>query len=445
MPYTANSAAEQERMLAALGWRDFDAMWDAVGIGDPVPEFKLSAGLSEFEVSRRLRQLAARNSVELVSFLGGGYYDHLIPAAVDALSGRAEFYTAYTPYQPEASQGTLQAIYEYQSLICRLTAMEAANASLYDGGTALFEAIMMAARITRRRKAVISRAVSPIFRRMVACYCANLDVELVEVPEAGLGSNLAALGEAIDGDTACVLVQYPNFFGALEDFSALTAQAHARKALAVASVYPIALALARPPGEMDFDIVTGEGQSLGLPLSFGGPYLGFMAVKLEHVRKMPGRVVGRTADEQGREGFVLTLQTREQHIRRAQATSNICSNESLCALRAAIYLSLTGKEGLREVAALAAAKACFLRGELARIAGVKPVGGEPFFNEFVVELPLDAAEVAGRLIDRGFAAGFPLGRYYPERANQLLVAVTEKRSREELKNFATAMEAVLWK
>ncbi len=432
-------------MLAALGYRSIEDMWAATGVETPVPALNLPDGLSEFEVDTRLRALAAKNSVELVNFLGAGYYDHLIPAAVDALSGRSEFYTAYTPYQPEASQGTLQAIYEYQSMICRLTGMPAANASLYDGGTALFEAIMMAIRITRRRKAVISEAVSPIFRRMVRCYCANLDVELVEIPAHALDSNTTALAGAIDDRTACVLVQYPNFFGTVEDFSALTAACHAKKALAVASTYPIALALLTPPGEMDFDIVTGEGQSLGLPLSFGGPYLGFMAVKTEHMRKMPGRVVGRTSDNRGRDGFVLTLQTREQHIRRESATSNICSNESLCALRAAIYMALTGKAGLVEVAELAAAKAVFLHDELVKIPGVSAVEPVPFFNEFVVELEMDAAEAAGRLIDRGFAAGFPLGRYYPERRHQLLIAVTEKRTREELKNFANAMEAVLWK
>lgn len=443
MPYIANTEQDQREMLREIGCGSFDEMWRKVGVDRPAPDFKLASGQSEFEVTSALRQLAARNAYSLVNFLGAGYYDHLIPAAVGEITGRTEFYTAYTPYQPEASQGTLQAIYEYQSMICRLTAMPVANASLYDGGTALFEAMMLAIRVTGKRRAVISEAVSPIFRRMIRCYGSNLDVEIVEVPAGADDSVPGRLLEAVTDDTACVLVQYPNFFGTLEDFSAFTAAVHARKALAVCSTYPIALALVSPPGEMGFDIVTGEGQSLGIPLSFGGPYLGFMAVTEKLMRKMPGRVVGRTADGQGREGFVLTLQTREQHIRRENAMSNICSNENLCALSALVYLACVGRQGLLDVASRSAANAVFARKELLKIAGVEAVGGSAFFNEFIISLPGDAAEIVGRLIDRGYAAGFPLGRYYPERQNQLLVAVTEKRTREEIKHLAAALEGVL--
>lgn len=445
MPYIANTEAETKEMLAAVGCRSFDELWSRAGLDFPAPELRLGPRASEYEVSRKLRRLAAKNAVDLVNFLGLGYYDHLIPATVGAITGRNEFYTAYTPYQPEASQGTLQALYEYQSMIARLTAMPVANASLYDGGTALFEAMMLAVRVTRRRRAVISEAVSPIYRRMLRDYARNLDVELIEVPVGpGASSEPAALLAAVDDRTAAVIVQYPNVFGTIEQWTEFNNAVHARGALSAVSTYPIALALLTPPGEMAFDIVTGEGQCLGIPLSFGGPYLGFMAVREPLLRKIPGRLVGRTVDRDGREGFVLTIQTREQHIRREQATSNICSNENLCALAATVYLASLGKNGLIEAATLCASKAAFARSELLRIRGVEPVGSEAFFNEFVVRLPIDAAEAAGLLIDRGFAAGFPLGRYYPGRPNELLVAVTEKRTREEIKNLANALEAVLW-
>ena len=445
MPYIANTDSDRAAMLAAVGCRDIDELWAKAGVAEPQPQFHaLPGGRSEHEVFTHLKALAARNSSGLVNFLGGGYYDHIIPAAVGEITGRSEFYTAYTPYQPEASQGTLQAIYEYQSSICRLLAMPVANASLYDGGTALFEAMMMAVRITRKRKAVISGAVSPIFREMVRCYSDNLDVELVVVPPGSTDSAQDALAAAVDADTACVMVQYPNVFGALEDWTDVVGKAHAKKALAVCSTYPLALAAVKPPGEMGFDIVTGEGQCLGIPLSFGGPYLGIMATREAHMRKMPGRLVGRSVDHDGRGGFVLTLQAREQHIRRAAAMSNICSNENLCALSALVYMSCLGQSGLEEVARLCASKAVYARELLCKIDGVEPVGDMPFFNEFVLRLPCDASDVAGRMVEKGYAAGFPLGRYYHNRKDQLLVAVTEKRSREEIKGLATAMEAVLW-
>ncbi len=446
MPYIANTAEDVQAMLSAIGCRDVDEMWSKAGLPPERPSLEnFPRGRSEHEVYRHLQGLAAKNATHLVNFLGSGYYDHIIPAAVGEITGRAEFYTAYTPYQPEASQGTLQAIYEYQTAICRLTGMEVANASLYDGGTALFEAMMMSVRITRKRRAVLSRAVSPIFREMIRCYSRNLDVELVEVPpNDGSDSSQAAIAEAVDDKTACVIVQYPNVFGVVEDWTSVVDKIHAKKALVVCSTYPLALALLRPPGEMGFDIVTGEGQSLGIPLSFGGPYLGIMATTEKHMRKMPGRIVGRTNDAQGRTGYVLTLQAREQHIRREGAMSNICSNESLCALAALAYLCCVGKEGLRKVASLCAAKAVFAKELLTSIKGVEPVGDSPFFNEFVIKLPCDASDVVGKLVDKGYAAGFPLGRYYKSRKNQLLVAVTEKRTREEIKGLATAMEAVLW-
>lgn len=445
MPYIANTDQDRKTMLKEIGFNSMAELWKNAGIDEPVPSLNdIPHGMSEYEVSSYLNRLSLQNATDLVNFLGSGYYDHIIPAAVSEITGRSEFYTAYTPYQPEASQGTLQAIYEYQSAICRLTGMPVANASMYDGGTALFEAMMLAVRATRKRQAIISGSVSPIFREMVRCYSSNLDVELIEIESGATCSNQQAIIEAVSDQTACVLVQYPNVFGTIEDWTDTIGKIHEKKALAVCSTYPIALALLKTPGEMGFDIVTGEGQSLGIPLSFGGPYLGFMAVQTKLMRKIPGRIAGRTVDSKGTEGFVLTLQAREQHIRRAGAMSNICSNENLCALTAIAYLSCVGKEGLIRIAELCAAKANFARQELLKIKNVEAVGDTPFFNEFAISLPLDASEVVGRMIDKGFAAGFPLGRYYSDRKNQLLVAVTEKRTREEIKAFANALEAVIW-
>ena len=442
MPYVPLTNAERAEMLAQVGVASMAELWRRVLGPEPAADFRaLPSGRSELAVARHISDLAARNATDLTCFVGSGFYDHFIPAAVSAVAGRSEFCTSYTPYQPEISQGTLQAIYEYQSAICRLTAMEVANASLYDGGTALFEAMMMGVRITGRRRAVLLGSVSPIYREMLACYCRNLDLELVVTPPRSQ-ADLAEVIELLTPDAACVIVQYPNVFGVVEDWRPLASAAAARGVVSVCSAYPIALAALTPPGDMGFDIVTGEGQSLGLPLSFGGPYLGFMATWLRHVRKMPGRICGRTVDAAGAPGFVLTLQTREQHIRRERATSNICTNQGLCALRALAYLTFVGKQGLVRVAELCAAKAAFARAQLLAIPGVSGAA-DPFFNEFVVRLPHDAAEVVGRMIERGFAAGFPLGRYFPKRRNELLVAVTEKRTREDVRGLAVALEAVL--
>lgn len=446
MPYIANTDEDRREMLAVIGVDSIDTLWQHAGVDMPAPDLSaIPEGRSEYEVNRYLAGLADRNAHHLTCFIGSGFYDHIIPAAVAEITGRGEFYTSYTPYQPEASQGTLQAIYEYQSTICRLTGMEVANASLYDGGTALFESIMMAMRLNHRRKAVLAGTVSPIYREMIRCYSQNLDIELVviEPPDDGTSSNIDALKAALDDTTACVVVQYPNVFGTLEDWEELVEYAHQRGIIAACSVYPTALSLARTPGEMGFDILTGEGQSLGIGLSFGGPYLGFMATTKKFMRKMPGRIVGRTVDTEGRDGFVLTLQAREQHIRRENAMSNICTNEGLCALAAVVYLSCIGRSGFEEVGRLCAAKACFAREQLLAIPGIEPVDQAGFFNEFVVRLPIDAAELVGLMIDKGFAAGFPLGRYYPKRRNDLLVAVTEKRTREEIRALAVAMEAAL--
>ncbi len=441
--FCAASEQDKKELLQATGAKTFDELFKDIPSDLQTDDFALPGGCSELEVLQALRKLAARNSSALVNFCGAGFYDHFIPAAVDALSSRGEFYTAYTPYQPEAAQGTLQAIYEYQTDMTRLTGMEVSNASLYDGGTALFEGLMMALRITGRGKVLIDEGVSPIYRTMLRCYTRNLSIQYEEIPLAqGLADREAFAGK-LTQEVGAIVVQNPNFFGCLDDLSGLVQQAHAVGALAVFSSYPLALGLLKTPGAMGADIVTGEGQSLGLPLSFGGPYLGFMTTLKKHARKMPGRIVGATQDAQGRRGYVLTLQAREQHIRREKATSNICTNEALCALRAHMYLSLMGRQGLLEVAQRCAALAAYAHKRLCAIRGVRPAFEQPFFNEFSLALPRDASDVVSALIEEGLAAGFPVGRYYKGLENVLLLAFTEKRTKEEIDVLAARMEGAL--
>lgn len=443
MPYITNTDQQRAEMLNAIGLTAEDLFAD-------IPKellcgtLNLPDGLSEQQVRTRLAELAAKNYIHLTCFLGGGFYDHFIPSAVYDLAGRSEFYTAYTPYQPEISQGTLQATYEFQSMICRLTDMEAANASMYDGGTALYEAMMMALRLTRRNKIIMDDSLNPIYRVMIQSYTRNLNIELIETTNVEGLANREAILAALDDKTAAVMVQNPNFFGCIDDFSDIAQAAHDKGALLIASCYPIALGILKTPGAMGADIVTGEGQSLGLPMSFGGPYLGFMATRKQYIRQLPGRIVGQTTDHQGRRGFVLTLQTREQHIRRDKATSNICSNEALCALIALIYVSLLGKEGLKQTAQLCADKASYAYQRLTAIPGVRPhFHAKWFFNEFVIDLPHDAADVVAKLIEKGYAAGFPLSRYYKGMDNAILIAVTEKRTKQQIGMLAEELEAIL--
>jgi len=442
MQFTANTDAQRAAMLEAIQVSSVDELFADIPAGLAVDRLDLPPGRSENEVFDRLHAVS-RSNASLTCFLGGGFYDHFIPAAVDALAARGEFATAYTPYQPEAAQGTLQAIFEYQSAICRLTGMEVANASLYDGGTALYEAAMMAIRITGRSRILLDSGVNPIYRNMLYCYTSNLSIDFEEIDVAHGQTDRDSVRRALTDETAAVILQNPNFFGAVDDLTDVVDVAHERGCLAVVSAYPVSLGLLKPPGAMGADIVTGEGQSLGIPLSFGGPYLGFMATRLKHVRKMPGRLAGMTEDVNGKRGFVLTLQAREQHIRREKAVSNICSNESLCALRAVVYLSLLGRQGFRELALTCARKAEYAKSRLAGIDGVEVKKSAPTFNEFTLELPGDAADVVARMIDKGFAAGFPLGRYYPGMENYLLVAITERRTREEIGMYAEALESVL--
>ena len=443
MNYVPHTDKDRAEMLKTIGVKSIDDLFRDIAPALRPKSFDIPEGKSEFEVCRFIHKLAKKNATDLINFVGAGFYDHYIPAAVDALASRSEFYTAYTPYQPESSQGWLQAIYEYQTAIGELTGLDVANASLYDGGTALYEAAMMAVRLTGRHKIIVDQGVNLIYRTMLYTYTSNLSIEFVETSVVHGQSSREEIFKHLDNKTAAVIIQNPNFFGAIDDYTDMVEKAHAVGALAVISAYPIALGMLKTPGEMGFDIATGEGQSLGIPLSFGGPYLGFMAAKIEHVRQMPGRIVGATVDTDGKRGFVLTLQTREQHIRREKATSNICSNEALCALRAVIYLSLMGKTGLKELAELNYDKAEFAKGILEKIPGVTVKRTSPTFNEFTVCLPRNADDTVHRMIDKGFAAGFPLGRFYKGMDNYLLMAVTEKRTREELLKFRDSLEAVL--
>ena len=442
-PYITNTPKEIEQMLSSIGVDSIDALFADIKPEHRLKSFDLPQGLSEYEVVRHLTSLSLKNNVHVVPFIGGGFYDHYIPSAVSSLTSRGEFYTAYTPYQPECAQGTLQALFEYQSSMCALTGMDVSNASLYDGGTALYEAMMMAIRITGRNKVIMDGGVSPIYRKILKTYTHHLSYEFQETPVVHGQSSREEIYRLLDNDTAVVILQNPNFFGAIDDLTDIIQKAHSVGALALISVYPISLGLLKTPAQMGADIVTGEGQSLGLPLNFGGPYLGFMCARKKYIRKMPGRIVGETLDSKGQRCFVNTLQAREQHIRREKATSNICTNVSLCALQAAIFMAVVGKNGLTAMAQLNLDKAEYAKQLLSKIKGVEVKRSSPTFNEFTVHLPKDASQVVAAMMKKGFAAGFPLGRYYPGMERYLLVAVTEKRTKEEIDRYAKALQEVL--
>ncbi|MBP9854004.1 MAG: aminomethyl-transferring glycine dehydrogenase subunit GcvPA [Candidatus Omnitrophica bacterium] len=443
MPYIANTDQEVQAMLKVIGVSSIDELFADIKDVHKPKSFRLPNGLSEFEVIKKLRKLSLKNSADLTPFIGGGYYDHYVPSAIGAVISRGEYYTAYTPYQPEVAQGTLQALYEFQSSICALTGMEAANASLYDGGTALFEAAMMSFRITGRSKIIVDGGVSPIYRKILYSYTNNLNFEFKETPVVHGQSDREQIFKLLDKNTSAVILQNPNFFGAIDDHTDIVKKAHELGILVIQSVYPIALGLMKTPREMDVDIATGEGQSLGLPLNFGGPYLGFMTTKKEYIRKMPGRIVGQTLDQNGKRCFVNTLQAREQHIRREKATSNICTNVSLCAVQAGMFMSFMGKTGFKELATVNFQKAEYAKQLIDQIDGVEVKKSSPTFNEFTVYLPVDASLVAEKMISKGFAAGFPLGRYYKSMERYMIVAVTEKRSKDEINHYVQALRETL--
>lgn len=400
--------------------------------------------LSEIELLARFERMATRNcGAPRASFVGAGAYSHYIPTIVDHIISRSEFFTAYTPYQPEISQGTLQAIFEFQTLVCQLTAMDVANASMYDGSTALAEAVLMAERVTKRSKVIACGAVHPEYLEVCKTYVQHAGIELQHIdfdPELGQTSAIAA---ALDDKTAAIIVQTPNFFGCIEDVSTLAEQAHAAGALLIVAITEaISLGLLRPPGACGADIVVAEGQSFGVPLSFGGPYVGLFATREKYARQIPGRLVGEAYDKEGRRGFVLTLATREQHIRREKATSNICTNEGLIALAATVYLETMGRRGLQEVALQCAHKAAYAAKRISELKGFSLPFTAPRFNEFVVRSPIPAAELLGRLAaEWSINGGLALSRYLPERSNDFLVCVTEINSRAEIDALVEGLRA----
>ena len=444
MRYTLHTAGEIEHMLGVIGAGSVDELFKSIPANvQQECRLELPGPLSEMEAAELAESLARQNydPGSVVSFLGGGAYDHYIPAAIDHLLSRSEFYTCYTPYQAEVSQGTLQAIYEYQSLITRLTGMEIANASGYDGASVTADAALMACALKRGRgRILVSASLNPAYRRVVETYNFGGDRKVETVPSQDGATDIRALKKMLDSDCACLIVQNPDFFGIVENTAELCRAAHEAGALMIVTGDPIALGVIVSPGEADADIAVGEGQSLGVPQSYGGPYLGYFATREEFKRQLPGRLVGLTEDNKGRAGYVLTLQTREQHIRREKATSNICTNQSLLALAATIYLSLLGPGGLRKVAELCLEKAHYLAERIAGLPGWKLAWpGQPFFKEFAVESPLPAAKVIQRLLKKNILAGIDLGKFDKHNRGKLLIAVTERRTREQLDAFVEAL------
>ncbi len=452
MTFIPISAADREAMLAAMGVQDAAELWSTIPaellLRRPLD---LPPRLTEMEARRELEQLAARNASAAThaSFLGGGAYDHYVPSAVNHLLLRSEFYTAYTPYQPEVAQGTLQAIYEFQTLVCELTGMEVANASLYDGGSALGEAALMAAAVTRRPKLLVSEGVNPAYRQVVATYNRGPGRPIVPVPLGADGrTDAAVLARRLDGETAGLLVQSPGFYGVVEDLPALAEAVHAAGALLAVCADPFSLGVLEAPGKLGADIVVGEGQGLGNALSLGGPYVGFFATRKQHIRQMPGRIIGRSVDSEGRPAFVMVLQTREQHIRRERATSNICTNQGLNALAATLYLSLVGKTGFLEASRACFQKAHYAAQRVRRLPGYALALDGPFFNEFAVKTPVAPSAICREGLAAGLLAGIPLdehplrhelGGSAPDPNRTLLVAVTEKRTRAEIDRFVEVL------
>ena len=446
MRYIPNSPEERTEMLREVGLGSPEQLFDTIPADILLRDhLKIPEALSEIELLAHFDRLAAQNAAaRRPSFLGAGAYSHYSPTVVDALIQRSEFFTAYTPYQPEVSQGTLQAIFEFQTLVCQLTGMEVANASMYDGSTALAEAVLMAERVTRRRRVVVSPALHPEYLAVAETYVAHAGIELVRgnFDEA---AGLSTFDDAqIDDSTAAIVVQSPNFFGCVEELQQLSERAHKAGALLVVCVTEaISLGLLKPPGACGADIVVAEGQSFGVPLSFGGPYVGLFATRERYARQIPGRLVGVAYDKQGRRGFVLTLATREQHIRREKATSNICTNEGLIALAATIYLETMGRRGLQEVAVQCAQKAAYAARQIGALEGFSLPYPAPRFNEFVVRAPVEAAGLLERLAsEHGITGGLALSRYTPERANDLLVCVTEINTRAEIDALVAGLKEV---
>lgn len=447
MQYLPLTPQDEKEMLARIGVASFEELLDKVIPKDLQyhGDISMPAGVSESEIRKIISALAGRNfgSDEYLSFMGAGVYDHYIPAVIDSLISRSEFYTAYTPYQPEVSQGTLQTIFEYQSVICELTGMDASNASMYDGGSALAEACHMACAIKGRGKVILSDLIHPMYQRIVRTYTRECGIEIIQCPSANGVTDAGKLKDLVDGETSCVCIQQPNFYGFLESAAAIEKIVHGPGALFISVVDPISLGVVKPPGEYNADIVVGEGQAMGVPQGFGGPLLGIFAAKKEFIRSMPGRIVGETTDVDGKRGFVLTLQTREQHIRREKATSNICTNEALMALCALIYLCTLGKQGIIEVGNLCLSKSHYLRDRLKELKGIRVAYEPEFFKEFLVEVDRPAREVLDALLEQKIFGGVPLSMFDEQEKNRFLVAVTEKRTKKELDTYIAALSHIL--
>ena len=449
MPFIPHTEPDIKAMLASIGAKSIDALFDEIPAG--LKSGKLTAvgdGLNEMQVSRLMNERAALD-VPLLNFIGAGAYEHHIPSAVWQIATRGEFYSSYTPYQAEASQGTLQVLYEYQTMIASLTGMDVSNASMYDGASGLAEAILMAVRAHKSsRRVLLPATVSPLYRNVVRSIVRLQDIELVEIPlDVSTGTtDIKALQKHAGGDFAALVIPQPNFFGALEDVDALTAWAHAQGALAIALVNPLTLALLKAPGhwaEKGADIAVGDGQPLGSPLSSGGPYFGFMCCKQALVRQMPGRIIGRTVDLDGKPGFALTLQAREQHIRRAKATSNICSNQGLMVTAATIHMALLGVDGLRRAAAASHANTQALATLAGSVAGVKRLFSAPHFHEIVLQLPRSSAEVLASMAAQGVLGGYDLQPHFPQLGNAILVCATETKIPEDLQRYVAALNSAL--
>ena len=449
MPFIPHTEQDIQSMLASIGAKNIDALFDEIPAA--LRSGKLTAigdGLNEMQVTRLMHERAAQDSQPL-NFIGAGAYEHHIPAAVWEIATRGEYYTAYTPYQAEASQGTLQTLYEYQTMIASLTGMDASNASLYDGASGLAEAILMAVRAHKTsRRVLLPASVSPLYRSVARSIVKLQDIELVEIPfDIATGTtDLDALQQHAGSDIAALVIPQPNFFGALEDVDALTAWAHAQGALAIGLVNPLTLALLKAPGqwaEKGADIAVGDGQPLGAPLSSGGPYFGFMCCKQALVRQMPGRIIGRTVDLDGKPGFTLTLQAREQHIRRAKATSNICSNQGLMVTAATIHMALLGSDGLRRAAAASHANTQALAVQASGVPGVKRLFGAPHFHEVVLHLPGSSARMLESMAGQGISGGYDLQPHYPQLGNAILVCATETKTVEDIQRYVAALRHAL--
>ena len=433
MSYIPHTEAERQQMLAEIGVTTIEDLFEAVPASHRFPKINIPKALSEMEILAEMQAYAEANehAGDFALFRGAGAYHHYSPSVVNHMLMRGEFYTAYTPYQPEVSQGTLQVIYEYQSMICALTGMDAANASHYDGATALAEAITMSLEVGRykRKKVILSPTINPQYRAVVRTYHQGRDVKLVG--DKG-GASIQDLVDMLDENTAMLAISYPNFWGQIDDLKDLAEKVHQVGALLVMVVNPMALGMFKAPGELGADIVVGEGQPLGIPLSYGGPYIGFFATRMEYVRKIAGRIVGETRDKEGRRAFVMTLRPREQDIRREKATSNICTNQGLMALAACVYMTLVGKTGLRKIAELNYHKAHYLADQIDKIAGYKVNRDRPFFNEFVVKCPTSVHNINQALIEQGIIGGYDLEKDYPTLKDHMLLCVTEMNSKEEM-------------